>query len=121
MKTLSSVTHRPRLIAAVIFGTLALGCGAASIAADGSAAPRVVVKFGDLNVSNLQGATTLYGRIEAAARKVCQSYETDSNPADISLYAVHTACVQNAIARAVRSARIHALFTIYKLRSHELR
>ena len=72
MKTL---TNLPRLITTAIFGALALSCDAASIAADNSDVPQTVVKFGDLNLSNPQGAATLYSRIVAAAHEVCRSFD----------------------------------------------
>src|SRR5580658_927749 len=72
MKTLITSTHLPRRITTAIFGALAFGCGTLSIAADLSDVPQAVVKFGDLNLSNPQGAVTLYSRIVAAANEVCK-------------------------------------------------
>ena len=52
MNTLITSTHLSRLISTAIFGALTLSWGATSIAADETEAPQVVVKFGDLNLSN---------------------------------------------------------------------
>jgi hypothetical protein len=64
MKALVTSSNLPRRITTAIFAALALTCGAVSIAADNSDVPQALVKFGDLNVSNPQGATTLYSRSE---------------------------------------------------------
>ena len=77
MKTLIAFTKPPRLVTATIFGALAFGCGAVSIAGDNHDVPRAVVKFGDLDLSNPQGAAVLYSRIHAAAYDVCRSFDTD--------------------------------------------
>ena len=60
MNTLITSTNLSRLISTAIFGALTLSWGAMSVAADESDAPQVVVKFGDLNLSNPQGADALY-------------------------------------------------------------
>ena len=72
MNTLITSTNPSRLISAAIFGALVLSWGTMSIAADDSDAHRAVVKFGDLNLSNPQGAAALYHRIWRAAVTVCR-------------------------------------------------
>jgi hypothetical protein len=47
MKTLIAFTNLAHLIAASMFGALALSCGAVSIAADTSDVPQIVVTFED--------------------------------------------------------------------------
>jgi UrcA family protein len=75
------------------------------------AAPSVVVRYGDLNLSTEAGNLALYRRIVAAARQVCP----DSGPRDLQASAISRACRDAAIARAVtavpssRLAEIHAL------------
>src|SRR5437763_16869842 len=91
MKTLLASAKHPHLVTAAIFGALALGCGAVSIAADRSDVPQAVVKFGDLNLSNPQGADTLYNRIVFAAHEVCESFNADIR--DIVSFAQLNACV----------------------------
>jgi UrcA family protein len=112
MKTL---TNLPRLITTAIFGALALSCGAVSIAADNSGVPQVVVKFGDLNLSNPQGAATLYHRIVAAAEKVCGSFVIDSRLQESLSGPNH--CVHKAVADAVSKVGQPELFAIYNAKN----
>ena len=111
MKTLIASAKLPRLVATTIFGALALGCGALSIAADSSHVPQAVVKFGDLNLSNRQGAATLYNRIVAAAHEVCKSFDTDIR--DLASYPKLDACVHKAITDAVTKVGRPELFAVY--------
>jgi len=117
MKTLISSARLPRLVTATIFGALAFSCGALSIAADRSDVPRAVVKFADLNLSNRQGAATLYNRIVAAAYEVCKSFDTDSR--DLSSYSQLEACVHKAIADAVTKVGQPELFAVYNARHRQ--
>jgi len=111
MKTLIASAKLPRLVTTTIFGALALGCGALSIAADSSHVPQAVVKFGDLNLSNRQGAATLYNRIVAAAHEVCKSFDTDIR--DLASYPKLDACVHKAITDAVTKVGRPELFAVY--------
>ena len=112
MKTLTRFTNLPRLITATMFGALVLGCGALSSAADNGNFPQVVVKFGDLNVSDPQGAATLYVRITAAAYEVCQPFDID--PRILGSQARLDACVHGTIANAVTKVGQPALFSVYR-------
>ena len=116
MKTQITSTNLPRLITTAVFGVLALSCGAVSIAADNSDVPQVVVKFGDLNLSNPQGAATLYGRIVAAAHEVCKSFDIDSR--GLGSRVRLDACVHKAIAGAVTKVGQPELFAIYNGKNH---
>ena len=111
MKTLITSAKLPRLVTTTIFGALAFGCGALSIAADLSDVPQDVVKFGDLNLSNRQGAATLYNRIVAAAHEVCKSFDTDIR--DLASYPKLDACVHKAITDAVTKVGRPELFAVY--------
>lgn len=117
MKTLFTSTHLSRLITTAIFGALALSGGAASIAADTSEVPQVVVKFGDLNLSNPQGAAKLYSRIATAAYEVCKSF--DINSRDLGSRARLTACLHKAIADAVTKVGQPELLAIYNAKNHQ--
>lgn len=117
MKTLIASAKYPRLVTAAIFGALAIGCGAVSIAADRSDVPQAVVKFGDLNLSNRQGAATLYNRIIAAANEVCKSYDTDIR--GFASFAQLDACVHRAIADAVTKVAQPELFAVYNARNRQ--
>ena len=119
MKTLITSTNLPRLITTAIFGAIALSCGAISIAADQSDVPQAVVKFGDLNLSNRQGAATLYSRIVAAAGEVCNSFNIDYR--DLRSRARLHACVHKAIADAVTRVGQPELFAIYNAKNHQPR
>ena len=119
MKTPITLTNVPRLMTAAILGALALGYGALSIAADNSDVPQAVVKFGDLNISNPQGAATLYSRITVAAHQVCKSFDGDSR--NLGSRALLDACVHKAIAGAVSKVDRPELFTVYSAKNHQAR
>jgi UrcA family protein len=119
MKTLITSSNLPRRITTAIFAALALTCGAVSIAADDSDVPQALVKFGDLNLSNPQGATALYSRIAAAANRVCKPFDTDSR--DLGSRARVDACVHKAIANAVTKVDHPELFAIYNAKNHQPR
>ena len=105
MNPSTSSTGFRRLIAAAIYGFLALGlCAGAS--AEPSAATRTV-KFADVNLSNPSGAHVLYRRILAAAEVVCSYYffATDTDKAR---------CVRDATADAVIKINQPALSAVYK-------
>src|SRR5437868_10412129 len=95
MNTMTTSTQLRRLIATAILGALASGFAGVS-AADDSGVRSKTVKYGDLNLSNPQGAAALYGRIVQAAYAVCDT-------ADIGLWsrtAVHD-CISKAVTDAV--------------------
>jgi UrcA family protein len=117
MKTLIASAKLPRLVTTAIFGALALSCGAVSIAGHNDDVPQAVVKFGDLNLSNPQGAATLYNRIAFAAHEVCRSFDTDLRY--LPSYAQLNACVHRAIADAVTKVRQPELIAVYNARNRE--
>jgi UrcA family protein len=119
MKTPIAFNNLPRLITATIFGAFALGCGPLSIAADNADVPQAVVKFGDLNVSNPQGAAALYSRITAAAYEVCKSF--DSDPRNLEFRARLDTCIHKAIADAVTKVGQPELFAVYGAKNHQVR
>jgi UrcA family protein len=75
------------------------------------------VKFGDLTLSNPQGAATLYRRIAAAARDVCGSYDLDRW--NLGSRASLNACVHKAIADAVTKVGQAELFAVYNAKNHQ--
>jgi UrcA family protein len=93
-----------KLVRRSSFACLALGAAlfagaalASDAAADGDQAARsVAVRYGDVNLASVAGATTLYQRIQGAARFVCGEQ-------DRSLVAQHAwkQCYQSAVAEAV--------------------
>lgn len=119
MNTLITSTNLSRLISTAILGAITLSWGAMSIAADESEAPQAVVKFGDLNLSNPQGAAALYSRITLAAYEVCKSFDIDSR--NLGSRARVDACVHKAIADAVTKVDRAELFAVYSAKNHQAR
>ena len=105
------------LIQTAIFSVLASGLATICTAADSSDVPQAVVKFGDLNLSNPQGAAKLYSRVAAAADKVCKPF--DINSRNLESRARLDACVHKAIAGAVTAVGRPELFAIYNAKNHQ--
>lgn len=101
------------LIVASLFGVLSSGLAALPAAADSFEPLKVTVKFGDLNISNRQGAAVLYGRIRAAAQNVCSPFDGRDLSAKVHL----DACVKKAIADAVTAVDEPALFAVYSTKT----
>ncbi len=88
-------------------------CGAAALAvlptsasvADEQAAPTRVVTYADLDLSKPAGVQTLYHRIRAAARAVCEI----SVGSDRFLFAKEQSCIDRAITDAVKNVPSPAL------------
>jgi len=74
---------------------------------------KYVVRFSDLDLSRIDGATTLYDRIRRAARMVCDPLDSR----EIGLAEKYRACVDKAVADAVVNvnrpllSRYHQLHT----------
>ena len=119
MNTRIASTTLPRMITAAMFGMLTLSFAAASFAADDNDVPKVVVKYGDLNLSNAQGAASLYSRIASAAHGVCRAFDADNR--DFAAGKKLTACVHKAIANAVADVGQPGLFAIYNAKNPQPR
>ncbi len=113
MNTITPSTGLRRIVATVLFGTLASGLVAGAKAADSGDALSETVKYGDLDLSNSQGATTLYTRIRIAAANVCSPFDHRSFASQRLL----DACVHKAIADAVKKVDQPALFTVYNAKN----
>jgi UrcA family protein len=113
MNTITRSSPLRHLIAAAIFSALASGFTAVSAAADNTDAPRAVVKYGDLNVADPQGAAELYRRIRRGAESVCPDFERS----DLTSKARTDACVHKAIADAVITVNQPALFAEYNAKN----
>ena len=111
---MNTVTTPPRLIAAALIGSLAASFTLVSHA-DEAAAPQIVVKYGDIAISNERGAEELYRRIWAAAVTVCRPLD-DSN---LAIRAKVRTCVHNAIADAVVKVNRPELVSVYRIKNHE--
>jgi UrcA family protein len=94
-------------LAACLIG--AAGGALAASPADGAAT--VKVAFSDLNLASDQGNSTLYARISAAAREVCQVDRADIR--DLARYAQARSCEAQAIAKAVQAVHSPRLAAIY--------
>ena len=68
------------------------------------------VKFHDLNVETPEGVQALYGRIHAAARRVC----SESDPV---LQAAESACAKKAEADAIEKLNLSQLTAYYKIKT----
>jgi UrcA family protein len=107
-------TYRATLVTAALSGALSLMYGATSTAAD-EAVRQVVVRYDDLNLTSTRGASTLYSRINAAAREVCDASDLLSR--ELGTRAAVDACVQKAISGAVTDVGRSELFAIYNAKN----
>jgi UrcA family protein len=104
--------RRHPVTTALLLGALAgmsLAAQAGEPATARSAGKRVVVSYADLDLADPAGARVLYGRLKAAARKVC---EYDSLARDMRLLVAHKDCYDRALNKAVHgvdSERLNAL------------
>lgn len=115
MNTLTTSARLRSQIATVVLSALAASFATVCAAADSTGAPTVIVKYGDLSVSNPQGAARLYGRIVAAAHEVCKGF--DINSRDLASQARLKACVHKAIADAVTAVGQPQLLAIYNAKN----
>ena len=108
---MNTSTRVSRILAATIFAALTSSIATVSIASDSPDALQVKVKYGDLNVSTVSGAGTLYNRIRSAADTVCRPFKP-SNNADLAARGAFTACMQKAMSNAINEVNEPALFTV---------
>jgi UrcA family protein len=74
----------------------------------------VVVRYSDLNLSQPQDASTLYNRIQRAARVACENGEAESLA---RLQRFHR-CVDQAVTNAVAKVSSQQLTEIYEAQTH---
>ena len=110
VKTMTQPIRFRTVIATLILGALASSVSTVYAAEDNSALPKIVVKYGDLNVSHPQGAAVLLRRIRRAGEAVCGSFAGGGLGPKMRM----NACVQNAVADAVTKVNQPQLFAIYK-------
>jgi len=72
-----------------------------------------VVRYSDVDLSRIEGAITVYGRIRQAANAVCESLDSRV----LGLAEKHRACVNQAIADAVASVDRPLLSQYHQLRT----
>ena len=113
MNTITSTPLRT-LIAGAILSVLAFSFATVSSANDGTTLPHVIVKFGDLDVSNPQGASLLYDRIQTAARDVCSR---SVDPWDLPGMANREKCAEKTILDTVIKINRSALTAVYSAKT----
>jgi UrcA family protein len=74
---------------------------------------KYVVPFQDLDLSKIEGATALYGRLRYAARMVCEPIQSQQP----GLAEKYRACVNKAIADAVAGVNRPLLSQYFQLRT----
>lgn len=94
-----------------------LACLAATTPAPAAAPGQVstTVKFHDLDLSTIEGATALYNRIRRAANFVC----SDTGTAGLASYQEWRSCYQTAIADAVAKVNSPMLSAVSQGKSKE--
>jgi UrcA family protein len=108
MNTTTSTALRT-LLAGALLSALALSFATVSSADDDTAAPQVIVKYADLDVSTAPGAAALYRRIHGAAEEVCSRMYPSTEA-----YRWHkNACLQQVIANAVMKVNEPALSAVF--------
>ena len=88
---------------AALTACMAVGLADVAHSATPDAAPSIKVSYGDLDLTNAQGAHTLHTRVTAAARQVCAPDGLDIR--DLKLYSVERSCMSEAIANAERAVQ----------------
>lgn len=109
--TMCTVDKRPLLLGALAAACL-LGAAGAGAAPASDEVPRVIVRYGDLNLANEQGLKILYRRITVAAEAVCPRL-TDRN---LRFRSVVQECREQAIARAINDVNIPQLAALQRQR-----
>jgi UrcA family protein len=117
MNTMNPSTGLRGFTTKAILSALACSFVAVCAAADGSGTTSVIVRYGDLNISNPEGAATLYRRIVAAANNVCDPHAIDSR--DLASRAEVNACVHKATADAVTKVGRPELVAIYNAKNRQ--
>jgi UrcA family protein len=110
LKTMTQSIRFRTVIATQVLAALACGATTAHAGDDNSDVPKIVVKYGDLNVSHPQGAAVLFRRIRLAGEAVCGSLAGGGLGPKMRM----NNCVQRAVADAVTKVNQAQLFAIYK-------
>lgn len=113
----ANFVHRSLLasvaLGSALFASTAL---AADPAADGNSDTRsMTVRYADVNLTTVAGATALYQRIEGAARLVC-----GDSGRSLAEQRAAKICYQNAVAEAVTTVNNPTLTAIHQGREGEL-
>ena len=115
-KTITAV-RTMTICAAAIMGLGATHASAAGAANDASVSDGVrayIVRFHDLDLARIEGATALYGRLRAAAYRVCDPLQSR----EMGIAAKYRACMDKAIADAVAKVNRPLLSQYHQLRTN---
>jgi UrcA family protein len=116
MSTSTSITSKSFTAGCLCRVTLATLLCVLGTAPTWAAPTSITVSFRDLDLSSIAGATTLYHRIQSAAKQVC-GYAPG---ADLIERAVWQACYRNATADAVRKVNNPLLTAVHAGRKPEM-
>jgi UrcA family protein len=103
------------VIATSLFGAVASSFAVLPAIADSLDVPKVTVKYGDLNLSNPQGAAALYARIRSAAKSVCSQFDGPG----IDPYRLREICINQAISGAVAKVNSPELSAVYSAKARK--
>jgi len=88
---------------AALTACMALGLADVARSATPDTGPSIKVSYGDLDLTNAQGAHTLHARVTAAARQVCAPNGFDIR--NLQVYSLERSCMSEAIANAERAVQ----------------
>jgi UrcA family protein len=115
-KQMTSATRNPgglrTAVALTVLGICTVIGAIGSAHAAGADASALTVRYSDLNLSTQQGARALYGRIVAAANRVCAG----GNMLDLDAMATARVCREEAIAKAVHDVNSPMLASLHAKR-----
>ena len=115
MSKTTTAARATSICLAAIVGFNAADASAGSLSSDPSASdglPKQVVRFHSLDLSGIEGVTTLYGRLRNAARAVCDPLKGR----EMWIREEQRACMDKAIADAVASINRPLLSQFHQLR-----
>jgi len=95
------------------FGTGAASAGPSATQFVSDGANSYVVRFPDLDLSKIDGAAALYGRLSRAAHVVCEPLQSR----DLAIAARYRACLVQAVANAVAQVDRPMLSQYYESRT----
>jgi len=103
-------SNRSILSRTIVATVLAIGSvAAASANATPTADSQRIVKFQDLDLSTFTGNASLYARLQAASRAVCEPLASR----DLSRIKMYNDCYEKALDEAVREVRSLSLSTLH--------
>ena len=115
MKTLPRPNPIRHTLAVALIGSLAIGFGTITAAANDVGMPKADIRYGDLNLGTAQGATVLYKRIVSASYAVCQSFDRDRN--DNADPWTAQSCRKRIIADAVAKIAEPKLYSLFNAKN----